>query len=372
MNLLLNAANLRHGGGRTVALQLINGVAPLRTEDTLYVMVPQQEGFESLAKHRNIILLPIPESFHSSWLVKLRYMHHIFPNWCKKLRIDKVMSLGNTAFPTRKRPQLVYIQLPQMAYPDSQAWKTMNAKAFLLNSLMDQYVAFHMRYASSYAVQTLVMKSRLTERFKLPEDRVFIIPNAPIEPEVDSVEPLEMPIKPLKLLFLSRYYPHKSFEILPELAQLLKEQNLPITITITISEKEASGAAKVLEALRGFDNIINIGPVEIKEVGRLVNAHHGIFHPSLMESFSGAYSEALLHRRLIFTSHYDFATELLGDAAFYFDPLKPEHIVSTLKSVLDDDNLVQKKLREIDKVATTSARIADVSKIFSDIIDTFA
>src|SRR5690606_5402289 len=107
MNLLLNASNLRHGGGKTVALQLINAVAPLRPGDKLYVIAPQRAGYESLTKHANVALLPLPDSFHRSWLSKLRHMHVVFPKWCDRLRIDKVVSLGNVAFPAKGRPQAV-------------------------------------------------------------------------------------------------------------------------------------------------------------------------------------------------------------------------------------------------------------------------
>ena len=372
MNLLLNASNLRHGGGKTVALQLINAVAPLRSGDKLYVLAPQRAGFEILAEQPNITLLPLPDAFHHSWLSKLRHMHHAFPKWCRRLAVDKVVSLGNAAFPARHRPQLVYIQLPQLVYHESPAWKTMDMRSFLINSLMDQYVALHMRYATSYAVQTEVMRARLVARFKLPEEHVYIIPNAPVEPDQLQARPMPQPMQPLKLLFLSRYYPHKNFDCMPAVAQLLKERNVPVEITLTISREEAAGSARLLDALHGYPNITNIGPVLLKDVGDVVAAHHGVFLPSLMESFSGVYAEALLHRRLIFTSHYDFATGLLGDAAFYFDPLKPEHIVSVLEAAARNMSLIEDKLPAIEAAARSAPRIADVAQAFSRIIDTFA
>lgn len=371
MNLLLNASNLRHGGGRTVALQLISVLAEHRPNDTIYVLAPKEIGYEMLANHTNIILITLPNRYHYSWITKLRYMHQVFPNWCKRYEISKIVSLGNAAFPSKKRPQLLYIQLPQLVYHESSAWKTMSFKAFLRNSLMDSYVALHMKYASSYATQTEVMRTRFIDRFKLDPQRVYLLPNAPLEPEVDHISPLPMPLKPLRLLFLSRYYPHKSFEMLPDLARELKDRNIPVEITLTLSERESPAATKVLQALRGYDNVVNIGPVALKDVGQVVCNYHGIFLPSLMESFSGAYAEALLHRRLIFTSHYDFATALLGDAAFYFDPLKPQHIATVFEEALNHEDQIQEKLALIDAAAQKAPRINEVGQLFSEIIDVF-
>ena len=373
MNLLLNASNLRQGGAKTVALQLLDAVAPLRGEDKLFVIAPQKAGYESLTRHPNIALLPVPDRFQRSLLSKLRHNYYVFPKWCDRLQIDKVVSLGNIAFPAKGRPHMAYIQLPQLVYHESPAWKTMAVAAFLRNSLIDQYVALHLRHASSFAVQTDMMRSRLIDRFKLEDALVHVIPNAPLEPEASwEPAPLPQPLSPLKLLLLSRYYPHKNFECLPELAKILQEQNVPVEITLTISKEEDAGAAKVLDALRGFSFIRNLGPVPVREVGSLVEAHHGVFLPSLMESFSGAYAEALLHRRLIFTSHFDFASGLLGDAAFYFDPLRPEHIASVIEAAIVNPEIIAEKLAAIDTAAGNAPRIADAAASFSRIINSFS
>jgi glycosyltransferase involved in cell wall biosynthesis len=371
LNLLINASNLYHGGGKTVALQLLDGLAPLRPNDKLYVIAPGIPAYAELTRHENISLLPLRNRFRHSWLSRLWYMHREFPRWCERLKIDKVISLGNAAFPAGGRPQLVYIQLPHLVYNESPAWKKMDTGSFLLNSLMDQYVAFHMRYATSYAVQTGVMKKRFLARFKVPEERIFILPNAPVEQGETHPKPLPLPLQPLKLLFLSRYYPHKNFESLPQVARLLQQRKAPVTITLTISPDEGKGAAKILEAVKEFPFIRNIGPVPMKQVGQVVDEHHGMFLPSLMESFSGVYAEALLHRRHIFTSNYDFATGMLGDAAFYFDPLQPAHIAGVLETAANNPSALSMKLRAIEQLAQQMPRIEGVAKTFSNIIDSF-
>ncbi len=372
MNLLLNASNLSHGGGKTVALQLLNAVAPLRPDDKLYVLAPRIPEYEAIARHPNVAILPLPDSYHRSWLTKMLQMHRAFPKWCERLKIDKVVSLGNAAFPSKGRPHLVHIQLPQLVYHESPAWKTMDMRSFLRNSIMDQYVAMHLRYASSYSVQTEVMRSRLIARFKLPEALVHILPNAPIEAGDVHPKSLPQPLKPLRLLFLSRYYPHKNFECLPALAAILKERGIPVEITLTISRDESKGAAALLDSVRPYSQIRNIGPVALQDVGKTVEAHHGVFLPSLMESFSGVYAEALMYRRHIFTSHYDFATELLGEAAFYFDPLKPGHIAGVLEAAAQNPSRLTQKLRALEVAAQKAQRIEGVARTFSRIIDTFA
>jgi hypothetical protein len=237
---------------------------------------------------------------------------------------------------------------------------------------MDQYVAYHLRYATCYAVQTGVMRDRFNNRFKLPKEKIYILPNAAIEQEDMHPKPLPLPMQPLKLLFLSHYYSHKNFECLPRVAELLWERNIPVEITLTISRTEADGAAKVLDALSEYKAVRNIGPVPLKDIGSVLDQHHGVFLPSLMESFSGVYAEALLHRRHIFTSHYDFATEMLGEAAFYFDPLRPEHIVSVLEAASSNPSILSQKLRAIELEAQLAPDSKQVARTFSNIIDSFS
>jgi glycosyltransferase involved in cell wall biosynthesis len=371
VNLLLNASNLRQGGGKTVALQLMNGLAPLRPHDKLYVLAPDTPEYAALAIHPNISLLPVPAGFHQHWLEKLRQMHFSFPRWCRRLRIDKVVSLGNAAFPAKGLPQLVYIQLAQLVNHDSPAWKQMDTASFLRNSLMDQFVAFHLRYATAFAVQTPVMRRRFAQRFHVPEQDICIVPNAPFENGDTHPMPLPLPASPMRLLFLSRYYAHKNFECLPALAELLQQHGVPVQITLTLNRAEASGAARILDALAPFPFIQNVGPIALPDIGAALDAHHGVFLPSLLESHSGVYAEALLHRRHIFTSHYDFARDMLGEAAFYFDPLSPAHIARVLEEAALHPRLMSQKLRNLEMLAQQIPRIGDICRDFSKIIDSF-
>ncbi|MBS1616003.1 MAG: hypothetical protein JST06_07800 [Bacteroidetes bacterium] len=369
MNLLFNASNLRHGGGKTVALQLLSGMAVLRPEDTLFVLAPDMPEFAALAQHSNIRLLPVPKAFHHSWPQKLWQVYFKFPSLCRQHRIQKIISLGNVAFPAKGIPQLVYIQLAQLVHHDAPAWKRMPVNVFLRNRLMDGYVAFQLRYASAFAVQTTVMRRRFAARFHMPESSVFILPNAATEEPGFVPASLPEPLLPLRLLFLSRYYVHKNFECLPELCRLIQERNLPIEISLTLDEYEAPGLPRLLHTLSGFRCVKNLGHLSLAKLGAALDAHHGIFLPTLLESYSGAYAEAILHRRLIFTSHYDFATELLGDAAYYFDPLSPSHMIQVLEEALRQPESMNQKLLSIEKLAAQMPRVHEVCIQCSKIID---
>lgn len=371
MNILINAAGLHEGAGRRIAQQFLNRLAPLRPDDRLYVIAAPDAGYESLARFRQIHLLTLPESYQRSRLVQLWHLYHVFPAWCRQFNIDKIVSLGNVAFPSGGRPQAVYLQLPQLAYHESAAWKLMDNGAFLRSSLTDQFVAMHLRFASAYAVPSEPMRRRLAARFRLPEQKIHLLPHTAVSSDHPGRALLPRPEGPLRLLFLSRYLPYKHFECLPALAQVIEEQQLPVEITLTLDRREGKAAAEILQAVSGFPFIKNVGPPAWQDVPSLIQEHHGIFLPSLMESLSGVYAEALQSRRLIFTSHYDFATNLLGEAAFYFDPLKPHNIATSFRTALEKPDLVEEKLRNIEALAQAAAGPDELCRRFSEIIDVF-
>lgn len=372
MNILLNASNLRFGGGVTVSLNLLNSLVPLRPEDHFFLIHPQGVGYEPLIQNWNLTPLPVPDAFHKSYITKIRYNEYIFRSWCRDYSIDKIVSLGNVAFRADHRPQLLYIQMSHLVYHDSPAWKRMDWKSFMTNSLMDQWCAFHLKYATSYAVQTSVMKDRLIKRFEMQSDKVHIIPNAAdlhTEPA-----PYCWDGKTLRLLFLSKLYSHKNFDCLLPLGKLIKEHSLPVTISLTLNKDESERTEKLLKCIKseGLQHIFpNIGHVPFDSAGSVMQDHDGLFLPTLLESFSGTYAEALKCGRPIFTSHYDFAVNLLGDSAFFFDPLNADTIFKVLQDAIANPQAVAEKAEAAATIGALMPGWPEIAQQFSQLIDTF-
>lgn len=378
MKVLLNASNLRFGGGYTVAISLIKALAPLRPGDQFFVVHPAGTKYKELAAHPNITLLPVSRNFQHSFMERLRYNHYLLPKWCSTFHIDKVVSLGNIAFPAKGRPHLLYLQIPHIVYPESIAWKRMDWKSFLRNSIMDQAITYYMRCATAFAVQTPVMRMRFCKRFDIAASRVSIIPNAaainPVKDKMPARNPAQ-PGMPFRLLFLSKWYAHKNFDCLIPLARILQAKKLPVQISLTIEKSESAGAEELLQSIRdaGLDHIItNLGNLFVRQVGETILAHDAIFLPSLMESYSGVYAEALHYNRPIFTSNYDFATELLGDAAFYFDPLKPVQIADVIEQAIAHPEQIKETMIAANKLDTRMPDWGSIAKGFSALLDDLA
>ena len=114
---------------------------------------------------------------------------------------------------------------------------------------------------------------------------------------------------------------------------------------ITLASEQHFKAARILQTLkkeRLDEVVINVGPVRMSNVPSLYNQCDGLLMPTLLESFSGTYVEAMYHRKTILTSRLDFAEDVCGAAAFYFNPLDENSILremlntTTIHSEIND------------------------------------
>jgi len=254
MNLLLNASNLRFGGGLTVGRELLRAVLPLRTRDAIHILHPARCGYESLSQHPNVFLHEVPDSTRQTPWDRLQFHYHTTQRLIREHSIDKIISLGNVAIPAQDRPQLLYIQLPHLVYPESPAWQRMGWKEYMRNRAMVAWVTANLKHATTYALQTLVMQERFTKQFPIKEKKTILLPNAAVLPEYNhSITPLPAQYnatRPLRLLFLSKLYPHKNFDVLISLAKLIQEQSLPVTISLTLDASDSVATATFLQQLK--------------------------------------------------------------------------------------------------------------------------
>lgn len=373
MNLFFNASNLRFGGGITFTTQLLEALLPLRKNDQITIIVPNGAGYESLAKLPNVKVIFVPDRFHYSRVSKYYYNRSVFEKWAKAAKADKIISLGNIAFPAAGIPQLLLIQNAFLFYPESPAWSRMNVRQFAYNRMMNAYTAKHLKFADAYAVQTEVMKERLCRLFDVNPAKVDIVPNAvSFSPETNIRTKTDH--EDIHLLVLSKYYVHKNFEVLIPLAKAIQRHSSNMTITLTLEPGESKDTAAFLDTIQKeqLDGIIkNRGHVPLAEIGNIFQYYDGLLLPTLLESFSGTYLEAMKAGKPIFTSRFDFATHICQDAAFYFNPLHADSILNTILQAFAYQEEIDRKVARGYELLREMPDWQSVAQSFSEIIDRF-
>jgi glycosyltransferase involved in cell wall biosynthesis len=181
-------------------------------------------------------------------------------------------------------------------------------------------------------------------------DLVEVIPNAVSLENLGRGDAREFALPTgRRLLYLTYYYSHKNIEILIPVARLIREKGLDFKIVVTLDPRQGPGAAAFLEAIsrEGLDGIVvNVGLVEMRHVPSLYRQCQGLLMPTLLESFSGTYVEAMFHELAVFTSDLDFARAVCGECAWYFNPLDAGDILQTVVAGFSRDEEFKTRVRK--------------------------
>ena len=141
-------------------------------------------------------------------------------------------------------------------------------------------------------------------------------------------------------LCLTRYYTHKNLEVLLEVADTLLERGrTEIGLFLTVAPTHGASARRFLRELgRGERGRVlhNLGQIPMQSVASCYQACDALILPSLMESFTNTYVDAMAAGVPIITSDMDFARTVCGPVADYVDPLDPAAIITSLDSLVAD------------------------------------
>ncbi len=341
----INAATLRVGGGKSVAVNFLKVLGENFGDLDFVAVVPDDKLFRDLI-FDNIKLHFVPSFYHNP-AMRIALDYRIL-KILKKTNANKVFNMGNTALPTKKYKQITLFHFPYAIYPESKVWKQMNIKDLVISRLMVFFFKKRLKYSDYFLAQTNTAKNRLIKLYGLDSDKIFITPNAV---SVDNLQKEIIYDKNIqqatnndkyKCLCLSVYYPHKNIESLIEVAELIKKQNLDIKIYITLDESENLQAKKIIHLISERqiqDILINLGRIPMKNIGYLYSRIDALLLPTILESFSGTYIESMFFKKKIITSDMDFAREVCRYNSRFFDPFDPEDILDKIKESMNSNDI---------------------------------
>lgn len=343
-NILINGLNSKIGGGKSILNNYFRLLQDSSNKNNNYFfIVPKINDFNN-PSNINIKLIKIKNIFKKRFFLFFTYTI-IIPRLIKRNNIDLILNLADIPVKT-KTYQLFLFDWPYAAYPDSIAWKRLPIKEFIFKKIKLHIFKSLTQYINALLVQSTIIGNHLSKLYGF--DNFKVVPNAVSLDNLTGGEDhyFNLP-HGIKLLYLSYYYVHKNFEIFIPLAKAIKEQNLNYKIIITLDPNQHKLSKKFITSIKNQklnDIIINVGPVEMKHVPSLYKQCDGLLMPTLLESFSGTYVEAMFHKIPIFTSNLDFAVGVCGYGAQYFDPLDETDILRKLNEVFADQKIISQQI----------------------------
>lgn len=341
-HIIINGISAKSGGGKSILVNFLRTLHKSGTHHTFSVFVSDSADLREMAS-RNMKIISF--SFFSKQMMLPLTTRVILPHLIKKLKGDIILNFSDLPIPS-VTPQIFLFDWPYAAYPESPAWRRGGLSVYFKRVIKYHFFRKHLSYVDVLIAQGPALRERLQKLYCW--DQVPIVPNAVSLENLRGRNTRDFGLRgSFKLLCLSRYYAHKNLEIFIDLAERIKLGALDWKIVVTIDKSQGVGAKRFLREInrRNLTEIIqNVGPVCMDDVPSLYQQCDALLLPSLLESFSGTYVEAMFHGKPVFTSNYDFATDVCGDAAFYFDPLNGNDIFETVYSAVEDDDLRQTKI----------------------------
>lgn len=349
-NIFINGMNSKTAGGKSILNNYLSILSESDCKDIYYVLTPQINEYKKYS-NEYIVIVDIDKLYKKNSLFYIAY-NFILPKLINKLKIDIIFNLSDIPIPVKSVKQVFLFDWSYAVYPKSIVWKMMDIKSLIIRKLKLYFFKRYLNYASTIIAQTDTIKNRLVKIYNLKD--VKVVPNAVSLENINLPKyyNFELP-KGRKLLYLTHYYPHKNIEIFIPLAKIIKKKNLDIKLIITIAGSQHSKAMFFLKQVKhlGLDDIIcNIGPVDMKNVPFLYKQCDALLMPTLLESFSGTYVEAMFHKIPIFTSDIDFASGVCKDSAFYFNPFDEEDILKEIEIAFNNKDLLNEKISNGTKV----------------------
>lgn len=343
MKITVVAHGLHVAGGRSVAMNIITALGVVAGEHDYQLIMPAGVGYEALTLPPNVTTIFV--AVHSGLFARITYDFLTLPKLVAKWQPDLIFCLGNYGLTLRNVKQAILFHKPHFVYPEVKL--ALSYKERLKNTVIKFQIQRSLKYTHIVFCQTSALANRFSQNFKNVPD-VKLLPNV-VSATVKSslVDDALLPERlkhtlfnnKFKLFALTRYYSHKNLEILVQVFDEYRDLLKDVVCITTIDESEHKNAKVLLNNIKrlGLSNsIINIGPVEQKQLPTLYYFSDALILPTLLESFSGTYVEAMQYQKPILTSDRDFSRVVCGDAAMYFDPLSSEDIANKVFKLKGD------------------------------------
>ena len=371
MNILINASNLKVGGGIQVADSICRELYKYTNQHNFFVVLPA--ALEDCAKaiENSPHIKVFRYNIKLNLAVILTNRDPFLDKLVSQYNIKATLTVFGPSFWTPQCPHICGFAISHLLLKDSPFFKSIRFKEKLKQITKSKLREWLFRKNSniyytenpfiSHKLQTLFPKkiiytitNNYNQVFDTPDywDRSIVLP----------------PFKGITLLTICANYPHKNLSIIvPCIRKFVRNYpSLHIRFVLTIKE---SDYIPLTEEEKRY--IIFLGPVKINQCPNLYQQADIMLLPTLLECFSASYAEAMKMRRPIITTDLGFAHSLCGDAAEYYQSTSPKALADSIYKVSTDrryyDNLVESGIQQLKKFDTYEERTMKLIKIMEEL-----
>jgi glycosyltransferase involved in cell wall biosynthesis len=338
---------LRAGGGVGVGKNMIESFGRVGPEHTYFITIPAGLGYEKICDalpRKEVLAYERVGGLTGQWAFETFALSHLL----RRFRPDVLLSFATRGLSRPPCPQAIVCQMPHLFYPPRH-YGSLSLREWLQVRYHRWHLARDLRATQIVFCQTTVIRDRLRWLYGYTGESVVCSKAVSVDALIGSDRGMPSPLVPYaaktRLLCLARYYCHKNLERLVETLSRYRNELSDVVVVLTISKDQHPKARSLLEKIEreGLGNsIVNVGPLSPSDLATYYGHCQGLLMPTLLESFSATYVEAMHFGVPILTSDLDFARDVCGDAAVYFDPWRPESIRDAILRLRNEAGLPER------------------------------
>lgn len=340
MNILINASNLKKGGGLQVADSFLKDLYKYKWHNFVVVYPKVLEGCaEEISKYENIECFLYDISIGIRTFITGRDL--FLDDIVERKIINTVLTIFGPSIWKPRVPHVCGFARAQVVLDDSPYWEMVSIlvriKYFFRRPLL---IRLFEKSSNSFWTESEYISRRL--RSLLPRSRVYTVTNNynQIFDQSDKWDrSIVLPkFEGLTLLTISANYPHKNLKIIVPAIAYLKEKHpdVKFRFVLTVCEDEMLRMPQDAK-----EYVVFLGPVSIEQCPYLYEQCDVMFLPTLMECFSASYAEAMRMGKPILTTDLEFSRSICCDAAEYYDAVSPQDLGEAIYRMIKDADLYQ-------------------------------
>jgi hypothetical protein len=323
--ILINATNLHSGGAVQVAVSFLNELIHLNEVD---VDVIVSSKVHSELKSINAIVekfnsYDIYNTFGFGALIDFKFTNII-------LSYSTVFTIFGPLYIWKKpKNSIVGFAQPWIIYADNEIYKYygfFDKVTIRLKYLIQKYFYFK---SDKLIVELEHVKKRLSQLTKKTDS---VVVNNCIS-SIYSNSKKWLPINYIRLDsdiillgIVTRDYPHKNLNILPDIAEVLKSTyKMDIKFLVTLTDEEW-----LKRSNRFHTYVDNVGQISVAQCPSFYNLLDGVIFPSLLECFSATPIEAMIMKKPVFASDRLFVRQVCEDFVSYINPTDSANIAKII------------------------------------------
>jgi len=344
MKIFIFAHAVRAGGGRATCTNILNALKKVDKENNYCMVVPDQPEYRALnLEHSRCNVHYYRRKFGD--VGRLWFDWVTLKQMVRRYHPDVVWGMGNTGLISPTCPQAISVQHPHLVYDREITGPSRNLRGQMLVFLLRRSFSRALSQTGVVFCQTTTMADRIRDLYGYRGN--IVVTSKQMSTFATSTtqgtpDRLSLINGRFTLFYVSRYYRHKGLEMLVEVMDRYRDELSDTVAVITIEAGQHPAAARLLKKIERHglkDRVINVGRLAPGELAAYYGACDALVMPTCLESFSGTYLEAMHFGLPILTSDLDFAREVCGDAALYFDPWDAESIRNAILRLKNDPQL---------------------------------